>query len=64
MSRKLSDRVSSISTFHDQEVDKPAHGGEELETLNREDKAKLTLNEDVWYDVSRSTKVTVQDRTA
>lgn len=63
MSHKVSGEVSSISPYNDQQVDKQAPDGEELETLQRKDKAVLTAVEDVHFHVSLSTTVTEQHET-
>lgn len=55
--------MSSISTLNDEQVDKQSHKAKEAETLNREEKAILTLIGDVQYDIDLSEKVTVQGRT-
>lgn len=54
--------MTSINPLNDQKD--PDHTGEEnqLETLNREDKAVLTLIGYVRYHTDRWTKATVQDK--
>lgn len=58
----MSRAVSSISTLNDPQVDNEAPGGEKFKTLNRKDKAVLTPNREVQYDMNRSIKVTVQGK--
>lgn len=62
-SRKSSYNLSSISTLHDQQVDNQALEEKEFETVNKEDKELLTLNEDVQYHANLSAKVNVQHQT-
>lgn len=56
--------VSSISSFNDQQVNKQSRKREEFETASNDEKAILTPNGDVQYDVHLPTKLTLQDEAA
>lgn len=63
MSGKVSNEVSSIRTLNEQQVNKHAPEGEEVNSLMREDEETMTSVGDIQYDVNLPTKVTVQHQT-